>query len=371
MEKKINNPQPKLRILIAPLNWGLGHVTRCIPIIKELKNHDCELILAGSGEVFALLKKEFPSLVILRLFGYKIKYSRNKKSLVFNLILQLPKLVLTVFKENKWLKKIIKTYQPDIVISDNRPGLYNRDIISIYITHQLAIKTGSYLLDKIANTIHNWVINKYDQCWVPDFKENGIAGDLSHPEKLPSNTIYLGALSRFENVPMRERIYDLLISISGPEPQRTIFENKILAQLKNFKRDVLIVRGLPSKKQEIKTSNPFVKIINHLTAADLNIAFLQSDMIICRSGYTTIMDLLKINKQAILVPTPGQAEQEYLASYLMIKKFFFSIEQKDFLLEEALLKASAFPFLKRNDNMEDYKKIISEFVLAVKQGKNF
>ena len=178
----------------------------------------------------------------------------------------------------------------------------------------------------------------------------------------------MGALSRFEKISVNENIYDLLISISGPEPQRAIFENMILDQLKKFKRNVLIVRGLPSENQEIKISNPFIKIINHLPSIDLNRAFLQSKMIICRSGYTTIMDLVKINKEAILVPTPGQTEQEYLASYLMKKKTFFSVEQKDFLLEEVLLKVADFPFIKHNGDMDNYKKIISEFVLLVKSG---
>lgn len=224
-------------------------------------------------------------------------------------------------------------------------------------------------MNYIANKIHNSFIKRYNQCWVPDFEENGLAGELSHPKKSNDGIIYLGALSRFENVSTSKNIYDLLISISGLESQRTIFENIVLEQVKTCQRKVLIVRGLPSEKTEIKSSNPFVKIKNHLSSADLNIAFQQSGMIICRSGYTTIMDLAKLNRQAVLVPTPGQAEQEYLASYLMEKKNFFAVKQKDFVLEEVLSKAEAFPFVKRNDNMEAYKKIISEFVLSVKSGK--
>lgn len=367
-DKKFNNPQHKLRILIAPLNWGLGHVTRCIPIIKELESYDCELILAGGEDAFLLLKKEFPSIVILRLFGYKIRYGRSEKWLIPALILQLPKLAISVCKENRWLKKIAKTYKPDVVISDNRFGMYNRDIFSIYITHQLTIKTGNFFFDWIAGQIHSHFIKKYNQCWVPDFEENGLAGELSHPKKLPSNAVYLGPLSRFEKISVTEKIYDVLISISGPEPQRTIFENMILGQLKSFKGKALIVRGLPAEKQEIKISSASVKVINHLSAIDLNMALLQSKIIICRSGYTSIMDLVKIKSQAILVPTPGQTEQEYLAGYLMKKKIFFSVKQKDFLLKEALLKAAAFPFIMRNDNMDNYKKIISEFVFSVKSG---
>ncbi len=368
IRKKINNPIERPTILIAPLDWGLGHVTRCVPIIKLLERQNCKLIVAANGDVFSLLKKEFPSMVILRLSGYKIRYSRNKKLLLFKLLLQLPKLAISIYKENTWIKKIIRNYKPNVIISDNRFGMYNKDVISIYITHQLAIKTGDFVLDKIVNAMHNNFIKKYDQCWVPDFKEDGLAGDLSHPKKPQPNIIYLGALSRFENILPREKTYDLLVSISGPEPQRTIFENVVFYQLKNIKKRVLIVRGLPGENKDFKTFNPFVEIVNHLPAADLNKVFLESGIVICRSGYTTIMDLIKINKKAILVPTPGQTEQEYLADYLMKKKYFFSVPQEEFLLQEVLLKAEVFPFTQHHDNMENYKKIISHFVLSVKSG---
>ena len=330
--KKINNPKDKLKILIAPLDWGLGHVTRCIPIIRSLKNQNCDLILAADEDTFLILKKEFPTLVILRLFGYKIKYSQDKKWLAFKLILQLPKLAITISKEHRWLKAMINIYHPDIVISDNRLGMHNNSIISIYITHQLNIKTGNAIFDKIINTIHNSFIKKYDQCWVPDFKENGLAGDLSHPGKLKSNTVYLGALSRFEKLSVERKIYDLLISISGPEPQRTVFENMIFSQLKKNQKNVLVVRGLPAEKKKIEPPNSFIEIVNHLPAAELNNAFLQSGIIICRSGYTTVMDLIKLQQKAIMVPTPGQVEQEYLATYLFEKEIYYSISQHEFLL---------------------------------------
>ncbi|MEP7231024.1 MAG: glycosyltransferase [Ginsengibacter sp.] len=366
--KKFNNTTKGPTILIAPLDWGLGHVTRCIPIIKELEKLNCNLIIAVADVGFLLLKKEFPSLVILPAAGYKIRYSKGKGRVFFKLILQLPKLAIKISKEHNWLKKIIHTYKPDVIISDNRLGLFNKSITSVYITHQLEIKTGNSLFDKVASKIHNSFIKKYDQCWIPDFKENGLAGELSHPKILQRNSVYLGALSRFEKISPTERIYDVLISISGPEPQRTIFEEIVLAQLKNFRKKVLIVRGLPAENKKMIPTIPNIKIVNHLKSVDLNMAFMQSDMIICRSGYTTIMDLVKLDKPAILIPTPGQAEQEYLAANLMKTKNFFSVKQKDFLLEESLLKASVFPYVNRNDNMEIYKEVIADFIHLVKSG---
>ncbi|MEO8109394.1 MAG: glycosyltransferase [Ginsengibacter sp.] len=368
-EKKNNYDRRKIRILIAPLDWGLGHATRCIPIINELIRIDCEVILAADGAVLSLLKKEFPSIKILALKGYKIRYSHKRKWLFLQLFFQIPKIVWIVFKEHYWLKKIIKEYKPDIIISDNRLGLYSSGIFSVYITHQLAIKTGNYFLDKIARQIHCHFIKKYDQCWVPDFQDNGLAGELSHPKKLPANVVYMGALSRFEKLPEVNKVYDILISISGPEPQRTIFENIIFSQLKYNERKILIVRGLPAQVDNIKPPNSFTEVINHLSANGLSRAFQQAEIVICRSGYTTIMDLVKINKNAILIPTPSQTEQEYLAKYLMEKRFFFSIEQHNFVLEKAINDASFFPFLRLPNEMEGFKKLLAEFVLSFKSGK--
>ena len=358
----------KTRVLIAPLDWGLGHATRCIPIIKELISQNCEVFIAAGGKGGFLLKKEFPSSVFLRINCYKIKYSSNKKWLPFKLFLQFPGIIFSIWKENLWLKKIVNKYRIDAVISDNRFGIYSKKIPSVYITHQLLIKTGNIFSEKILQKLHYYFIKKFSICWVPDFKENGLAGELSHPEKIPSNIVYIGPLSRFEILNDVPKIYDLLISVSGPEPQRTLFEKMILSQLKNFEKRTLFVRGLPEEIEELKTERESMKIVNHLSAEELNKAFQQSKMIISRSGYTTIMDLAKLGKNAVLVPTPGQTEQEYLSHFLMQKKYFYSVEQDKFSLDSVLTKVSSFPFNNPVVCMNDYKKVINEFVLSLKSG---
>lgn len=363
-----NSLHHKARILVTPLDWGLGHATRCIPIINELINHPCEVLIAASGESFFLLKKEFPSLLILRINSYKIRYSRNKKWLPFKLALQVPAIAFSIWKENLWLKKIIKIHKIDAIISDNRFGMYNKRILSVYMTHQLYIKTGNIFFEKIVQKLHHYFIKKYNYCWVPDYKENGLAGELSHRENSYSNIVYIGPLSRVELLNNVPKIYDVLISISGPEPQRTVFEKKILSELKNFNKTVLFLRGLPNEHRNLKIDNESVKIVNHLSAIELSKAFQQSKIIISRSGYTTIMDLVKLGKNAILVPTPGQTEQEYLASYLMKKNIFYSEEQDKFSLIKILNEASGFQFIKIAACMDDYKKTISEFLLSLKSG---
>ncbi|MEO5650935.1 MAG: glycosyltransferase family protein [Ginsengibacter sp.] len=363
-----NNNIERPRILICPLDWGLGHATRCIPIIKELIALNCEVMIAADTSTFSLLKKEFPAIVFLRIKGYEMTYSRHKNGLWQKLLVQIPKIIFKIKQEKNWLKKVIARYKPDAVISDNRFGMYSTKVPSIYITHQLFIKTGNAFTDMLAQKIHYYFIKKYAQCWVPDFTENELAGELSHPEKIQSNVIYMGALSRFQPIKNIQKIYDLLISISGPEPQRSIFENIILQQLDHFRGNALLVRGLPSEPGTISSSNPSVKIVNHLMAVEFNLALEQSEIVISRSGYTTIMDLVKLNKKAILIPTPGQTEQEYLAKYLLQKKIFYSTKQEKFSLKEALEKSSSFPYTNPHISCDDYKNVINEFVGSLKTG---
>jgi uncharacterized protein (TIGR00661 family) len=364
-EDTFNNLDKKYRVLIAPLDWGLGHATRCIPIIKELIRLNCEVFIVADKKIFSLLKKEFADTVFLRFKGYEIEYSGHKKLFALTLFFQLPKIIFSIFREKKWIKKMIRKHSIDAVISDNRFGMYSKKIPSVYITHQLCIKTGNLFTDVLAQKIHNYFIKKYTNCWVPDFKMNGLAGELSHPKKIPSNVIYMGALSRFNLLPDVEIIYDVLISISGPEPQRTIFENEILKQLKSFSRKVYLIRGLPSEKNVLKDFNS-IKFKNHLPADELNKVIQQSKIIISRSGYTTVMDLAALRKKAVLVPTPGQKEQEYLAEYLFQKQYFFSTQQKNFSIEDAIKKMDSFHFKSVDFNTDEYKKIIREFALSLK-----
>lgn len=356
----------KPRILICPLDWGLGHATRCIPIIKELANLDCEVIIAADKLTFSLLKTEFPDLAFLSLQGYHIKYSQNKKALPFKIVSQIPKLLKRIRTENKWLQNAIEEHNIDAVISDNRFGLYSHKVPCVYITHQLAIQTGSKIGDFIAQRIHYYYIKKYQQCWVPDFENEGLAGQLSHPKQIPENISYIGALSRFEILPGTDTIYDVLILISGPEPQRSMFEEIILASVNDLTGNILIIRGLPSTLGSITPPNDHIKIENHLDASSLNKVIQQSKLVISRSGYTTVMDLIKLGSKAILVPTPGQTEQEYVAKYLLSKGYFYSVSQERFSLKKEINKAAKFAYKKPGGFKEIYKDIIKKWVLSLK-----
>ncbi|MEO6329049.1 MAG: glycosyltransferase [Ginsengibacter sp.] len=365
-KKKINSLSQQKRVLVSPLDWGLGHAVRCIPVITELLFHKCEVFIAAEGAAFFLLKTEFPKVNFLPLAGYRIRLSKYKSSLSWKIFIQLPKIMYTIYKEKQWLKKIIKEYKINAVISDNRVGLYNKKITSVYITHQLLIKTGNKFTSKIAQFIHNYFIKKYDECWVPDFEKDSLAGELSHPKVVPQNVKYIGALSRFDKKDHVKKKYDLLIVISGPEPQRTMFEKLLLNDLLFYNGKALLIRGLPGNSQTLEYKRTSVEIVNHLSANKLCEAIQQADVIICRSGYTTIMDLVKLNKRAILVPTPGQAEQEYLGRYLTEKKMFLSTKQKPFNLIASLEQFSGFQTAIHLPDMKQYKLAIEKLLQSIR-----
>lgn len=354
------------KVLIAPLDWGLGHATRCIPIIHAFNNRGCVVIIAAQGPLKILLKQEFPNNLFVSLPAYNIQYSKSQTWLFWKLFTQLPKIISVILREHHWLKNLIKTHSIDIVISDNRFGLFNHSIKSIYITHQLNFKTGNSFFNKVAAKIHQLFIKKYTACWVPDFDtEPSLAGELSHPEKKIDSIKYIGCLSRFEKLAVPVKVYDLLVLISGPEPQRTIFEKTLVQQLSNFKGSILFLRGLPgtetiSQPQSNLTQNIIFK--NHVNAAELSIAIQQSKIVVCRSGYTTIMDLVKLKQVAILVPTPGQAEQEYLADYLMKKGIFYSVRQEDFTLEDSISKARVFSYQFPEVDMNLYSQQVDDLL---------
>lgn len=362
-------------ILIAPLDWGLGHATRCIPIINILTTQGCNVFIAAEGNIKTLLEIEFPQAKFLPLNGYNVKYAKQKKWLPLKILIQCPRILYSIYKEHQWLKKTIKAHSINGVISDNRFGLYTDLVPCVYITHQLLIKTGNIFIENIISRVHRYFIKKYTHCWVPDFEGNeNIADQLSHPPYTPSNVNYIGCLSRFQlikNVPIK---YDLLILLSGPEPQRTVLEGILITQLKEFTGRTLLVRGLPStgisltnKKYIIANTAVNIEIKNHLNSVDLNVAIQQAQIVISRSGYTTIMDLIKLRKKAILIPTPGQTEQEYLAKHLMKSNLFYAVDQNKFFLNDVMAKAGKFDFLFLQNEMDEYKEKVIEFIEKLKK----
>lgn len=298
------------KILVAPLNWGLGHATRCIPIIKALQLEGFEPIVASDGVALTLLQKEFPTLTFLTLPSYEISYAKKGVFFKWKLLFDSPKMLKAIKKERKLVKKWVKEYGLSGIISDNRLGVFSKKIPSVFITHQLNVITGNTTW--LSSKIHQYIIKKYTECWVPDVADTpNLTGKLGHLKNPDFPITYLGALSRMEPKKL-EKKYDLMVLLSGPEPQRTMLEEKLLEEVQRFTGEVLFVKGKMEKEQQIVIQN-HVEIYNFMTSEQLEDAIQQSDMVLSRSGYTTVMDLAKLHKKAFFIPTPGQFEQEYLA----------------------------------------------------------
>ncbi len=335
-------------ILFCILDWGLGHATRSVPVIQEFQKYPVNIIIGTDGKAEKLLKKEFPGLRFVSLPSYSISYSK-RKNLAVSLLKQAPKLIKVGNAENKIIEKIAIKHNIKLIISDNRYGCRHKNIHSIFITHVLNILFPRTLspLQFISFPIHRFFIKKFDECWIPDYDNDlNLSGKMSQNLSLPIKQKYVGALSRFQNKPLprsTEKIWDLLIVLSGPEPQRSILENILLTQLKKLSFKSLFIKGLPDN-QTIKVKNLYktekkLTIISFLNSEQLYQCMSRSEMIICRSGYSSVMDLVALRKKALLIPTPGQTEQEYLGRYLMKKNLFFSVEQQHIKLEKNIKEA--------------------------------
>ncbi|MFM7671394.1 MAG: glycosyltransferase [Bacteroidota bacterium] len=322
------------RVLVAPLDWGLGHATRCIPLIHRLLEEGNQVYLAGSGPSGHLLRTEFPRLPYTEIPSHAIRYSKNAKGFAWTLLKQIPALIRQIRKERKWLNEYLTNHSIDQVISDNRYGLYHPSTHNIILTHQLNVQTETVSwLEKFINKILSRLLTNFDAVWVPDVEGvPNLSGELGHPTNaLPIPVKYIGNLSRFTpNHPaiIAEKITILL---SGPEPQRTILEEKCLRELAEWKGPITLIRGLPLGGKPIDAP-PHWQVFDHLPIDLLQQQIEEAEWVIARCGYSTLMDLDALNKQAILIPTPGQPEQEYLARHLSDRKEWAGIDQSKDLL---------------------------------------
>lgn len=329
----------KKSILITPQHWGLGHVTRTIPIIRYFVSEGWRVLLGSSGPGAELLRKEFPELKVFELPDYKIQYpSRN---MYWNMAYQLFKMHSAIFKEHFVIRKICKEENIDLLISDARLGAAQSFIPSIVITHHLHFPLKFKFFEWCADTWMRFFYLRFDQIWVPDFDgDNNLAGAISHQFKSKKH-FYIGAISRFQKLDL-EQVYDYCFMLSGPEPQRTKLEQIILSQVKDlvFQKSIL-VRGTQTGPSISSVDN--LEVVDFATSDQLNRIMCSSGLIICRSGYTTLLDLSVIRRKALLIPTPGQPEQEYLGQELMKKKIFFNTDQDELNLKLQIPLAQEMP----------------------------
>lgn len=333
------------RVCISPLDWGLGHATRCIPLIEAFNAIGYKVYVATSGPQEAILKQATPYAHFLPLAGYQIRYTKNKYLLFFVLLWQMPKMIFHMWQEHHWLKKAQQAYQFDLVISDNRFGFFHQQISSVFITHQLYLQTPFVWTSRLYQKIlYRW-LNYFTACWIPDIQAApGLSGTLAHPTKMPTTPFwYMGILSRWSNKDQHkeedaENEITFLAIVSGPEPQRTLFEKQIWEQGNALGKKFVLVAGLPGQSSYKKVSTCGT-CYHHLDSNALAAQIKSAKYIICRGGYTSLMELISFQKKLILIPTPGQTEQTYLATHWSKHGWAVSMDAESFQLKTALALA--------------------------------
>ena len=338
-----------------------------VPLVLRLRKEGHNVIIGGGNELLSFFSNEIPGIDTIAFPGFKPSYSKYLPQYAV-MLFKIPVLIFHSLSEHYKLKKIIHANNINFVISDNRFGLWNKDIKTVYVTHQLRIPfpRAFRFLEFIGIKIHRAVASRYDHCFIPDLPgEVNLSGRLSHGLKLPANAVYVGILSRFsepdddQGSPAPGEMYNCVI-LSGPEPQRTMLEKKLSNIFRFQDKKTLFLRGKPEENALSEKSGKMI-YASHLTAREMIKAVKHSDVIVSRSGYTTLMELVSMKRTALLIPTPGQTEQEYLSSYLHNKGWFTGIPQK--YLKETIpgLKTSSVPY----DEMISESRILFDSALRI------
>jgi hypothetical protein len=333
-------------ILISPLNWGFGHAGRMIPLALELKEKGSDVVFGADTQILPLIEQELPGIRLIEIPGLHIRYSRFLPQYLC-IFLQLPAVVISAFREHFALRRIVREINPAVIISDNRFGLFHPRIFSVYVTHQLRIPFPQSLrfMEPFTAWLHRKIINRYDLCLVPDYPGEvnlsgrlshglkapvNLPGRLSHGLKAPGNVHYMGPLSRFRTAAPSEAAitpchpYCCLI-LSGPEPQRTMLLEKVATALPGIQ--LCVLSAAPVKM--IPGNDPFLTLIIRPCSGTMRQHIEGSSLVITRAGYTSVMELVSLGKGAVLIPTPGQPEQEYLGDWLNGHHGFITVKQQN------------------------------------------
>jgi uncharacterized protein (TIGR00661 family) len=320
---------PPKRVLVAPLDWGLGHAARCIPVIRALRDRGATVVIAGTGAHALLIREEFPSLEFVPIVNYGMTYAGAPLLLALKFPFMVARVMRQAGREHRELGSLIDRHRIDLVISDQRFGCWSRRVKCVYITHQLCVKIprGFGLLERLVARTLRSAAERFDRVWIPDFPgDDNLTGDLTRKYPLPRNHAFIGPLSRFGTISTdaASEPVDLLVMLSGPEPQRSMFERIALSQLRGLEGRAVVLLGKPGASAR-QSGN--IEIHPHLAPARIASLMRGARAIVCRAGYTTIMELVSLGRSAVLVPTPGQTEQEYLGARLAEKGWFACVKQ--------------------------------------------
>jgi len=363
-------------ILVAALNWGLGHATRCVPVIKALERLDAKVILASDGAALNLLKAEFPHLPAFQLPSYHIRYQTT--SMIWNLARQMPRITYAIRAEQWATERLIREHGITGIISDNRYGCFSPRAQSVLLTHQIRLRVPNAALQWAANQVLHRALRKFDSIWVPDVEhKHNLSGELSHPPLKGFDLDYIGLLSRFTAVHASEHfmsnvqgpISNVAVVLSGPEPQRTYLERILMEQALTLPPKFVFVKGKTQVREHHFVAEN-VEVVSYLTSTDLNSLLQTCQVVVCRAGYSSLMDLAALGgKKAILIPTPGQTEQEYLGDLFARQGLFICQKQEEIDLESGLRgveKTTGFP--PEQFDMNAFEAVIKAWLLKLSDG---
>jgi len=350
--------EPRKKILVAPLNFGLGHATRCIPIIEALENHGYEPIIASNGASLHLLQKEFPHLASAELPHYQPEHTKKDALINPKSLPQLLRMFSAIRRERRAVSQLVAQYNISGIISDTRLGAYHPGLPAVLITHQVNVLCGN--TSGLASRINRVYFKKFTQCWVPDVKDSpNLSGKMGHTEESIPNLKYIGTLSRLHKTNAESRLYDLAVLLSGPEPYRTQLEQRIMEELQGYEGTAVVIRGLIQDGQHV-SHNGNITTYNYMDSAGLEETLNRSELVLCRPGYSNIMDLAKLCKKAFFIPVPGSAEQEYLARKLKKATLAPYAKQDSFRIRD-LEKAPLCKGLRDINGLGKWKDLFSLF----------
>ena len=355
-----------MRVIYGVCSWGLGHATRSLPVIRKLIKEDNEVTIISNGRSLELLKKELRDKIdYFDIPDYPMLLSENSRQFMVKSVVYWPSFIARMESGLQKLKKILQNRKCDRIISDARYDLYSRTIPSFFISHQIRILNPLRIkmFERGSEIFNLFFFKRFAGIIVPDYKEDNLSGDLSHNlKKIDENKLhYVGVLSDFKKKKKKQDI-DYLISISGPEPQRTILEEKLLPQLEDLKGNIIITLGKTEDKD--KFSNKNIETYSFLSKDKREDFLNRSKLVISRSGYSTISDLAVIGTKAFMTPTPGQIEQEYLGQYHNKKGSFYSVDQNSIDLKRDVEIAKNRTGIKRECNVDKTVENIKNIIIA-------
>lgn len=355
------------RIFICALDWGLGHAARSLAIVRYLREQNYEVHVGGGEKVLKVFENEFPDLVQHTLPKVSPVYTRKKAWLVPFLILQIPYLFFQVIKEYFRIKRLAKEFSFDIIISDTRFGAFGTNVPSFYITNQprVVLPRRFKIFSNFFTRMHQWLIAKYDYCLISDEVPPLNLGGYMTDVKLKSPSEHIGIITRLDVLEGNTQKDYLLCILSSQEPQRTMLEDSLMKQIKYIDKRVTFVRGLPLHAPRLNVDVPEnCEIIQYVSAKKISQLLTEAELVICRPGFGSLLDLAALGKKALLIPTPGQSEQEQTAAHVKNRGWFYSVEQAGLDLKKAIEDAKKYspPVYKTNRGLKRIQELIEQHI---------